>query len=83
MDGFGDYEDPLDRLGPHQTGKSCLHVKRLDDVDESVLRELTRARSHTCARADRTWRRAARSRTHPFLRCLALSSPGLDNARHR
>ena len=40
MDGFGDCEDPLDRLGPHQTGKSCLHVKRLDDVEQSVLREL-------------------------------------------
>ena len=40
MDGFGDYEELLARLGPHKTGKSCLHVKRLDDVDEDVLREL-------------------------------------------
>ena len=40
MDGFGDYEELLARLGPHKTGKSCLHVKRLDDVDEAVLREL-------------------------------------------
>ena len=70
MDGFGDYEDPLDRLGPHQTGKSCLHVKRLDDVDESVLRELTRARSHTCARADRTWCRAARPLAAPTPFCV-------------
>ena len=40
MDGFGDYEELLARLGPHKTGKSCLHVKRLDDVDANVLREL-------------------------------------------
>lgn len=30
----------LDRLGPHTAGKGCLYLKRLDDVDESVLREL-------------------------------------------
>jgi hypothetical protein len=30
----------LGRLGPHRTGKSCLYVKRLADVDLDVLREL-------------------------------------------
>jgi uncharacterized protein DUF1801 len=30
----------LARLGPHTTGKGCLYVKRLADVDEQVLREL-------------------------------------------
>lgn len=30
----------LERLGPHRTGKSCLYVKRLDDIDLDVLREL-------------------------------------------
>ena len=30
----------LDRLGPHKTGKSCLYVKRLADVNLDVLREL-------------------------------------------
>jgi Domain of unknown function (DU1801) len=29
----------LARLGPHQTGKGCLYVKRLDDVDHDALRE--------------------------------------------
>jgi hypothetical protein len=28
------------RLGKHKTGKGCLYVKRLDDVDRQVLREL-------------------------------------------
>jgi hypothetical protein len=35
--------DLLARLGPHRTGKSCLYVKRLSDVDEQVLRELVTA----------------------------------------
>jgi hypothetical protein len=30
----------LARLGPHKTGKGCLYLTRLDDVDESALREL-------------------------------------------
>jgi hypothetical protein len=38
--GFDGYDDLLARLGPHSTGKSCLYIKRLSDVDEGVLREL-------------------------------------------
>ncbi|MEU8298973.1 DUF1801 domain-containing protein [Micromonospora sp. NPDC048909] len=34
------YGAVLARLGPHKTGKGCLYLKRLDDVDESALREL-------------------------------------------
>ncbi len=30
----------LGRLGKHSTGKSCLYIKRLEDVDEHVLEEL-------------------------------------------
>ncbi len=33
-------QDLLGRLGPHTTGKGCLYVKRLDDVDRDVLVEL-------------------------------------------
>lgn len=32
--------DLLDKLGKHKTGKGCLYIKRLSDVDEKVLREL-------------------------------------------
>jgi hypothetical protein len=32
--------DVLARLGKHTTGKSCLYIKKLADVDEGVLREL-------------------------------------------
>ena len=37
---YGSNEDLLDRLGTHTTGKGCLYVKRLSDVDADVLREL-------------------------------------------
>jgi hypothetical protein len=30
----------LARLGKHKTGKCCLYIKRLADVDESVLEQL-------------------------------------------
>jgi hypothetical protein len=38
---FGDrYQPVLARLGPHKTGKGCLYIKRLDDVDSGALRDL-------------------------------------------
>jgi hypothetical protein len=41
--GFGDrHARLLERLGPHRTGKACLYLKRLADVDLDVLRELVR-----------------------------------------
>ncbi len=30
-------QDLLDKLGTHTTGKGCLYVKRLEDVDRDVL----------------------------------------------
>ena len=39
--GFEDrYAKLLERLGPHKTGKGCLYLKRLHDVDHNVLRQL-------------------------------------------
>ena len=38
----GSNADLLEQLGPHRTGKGCLYVKRLDDVDREVLAELVR-----------------------------------------
>ena len=40
MPGFERYDDLLERLGRHKTGKSCLYIKRLADVDLDVLEEL-------------------------------------------
>jgi hypothetical protein len=32
--------DLLSQLGPHTAGAGCVYVKKLDDVDEGVLRKL-------------------------------------------
>ncbi len=40
MPGFEEYDDLLMKLGKHTTGKSCLYIKKLEDVDQDVLREL-------------------------------------------
>jgi len=47
MSGFPQYQGLMDRLGKHKTGKSCLYIKRLADVDGAVLEELvTRSVAH-------------------------------------
>ncbi|MEX1126589.1 MAG: DUF1801 domain-containing protein [Acidimicrobiia bacterium] len=40
MDGFVGYDTLLSGLGKHSTGKSCLYVKRLADIDRIVLEKL-------------------------------------------
>ena len=40
MSGFSRYDELLGQLGKHKTGKSCLYIKRLADVDPSVLQKL-------------------------------------------
>jgi hypothetical protein len=39
-DGYGPEDPLLGALGPHTTGKGCVYIKRLDDVDASVLEQL-------------------------------------------
>ena len=38
--GFPRHQALMDRLGKYRTGKACLYLKRLADVDEAVLEEL-------------------------------------------
>ena len=40
MPGFKQFEPLMHKLGKYKTGKSCLYIKRLSDVDESVLQRL-------------------------------------------
>lgn len=42
MPGFARYETLMAKLGKHKTGKSCLYLKRLADVDMAVLDQLVR-----------------------------------------
>lgn len=46
MPGFSRYAPLMKKLGKYKTGKSCLYLKNLDDVDRKVLRRLV-ARSVT------------------------------------
>jgi hypothetical protein len=43
MDGFEEYEDLLKDLGKFKTGKSCLYINKLADVDTNVLKKLVKA----------------------------------------
>jgi hypothetical protein len=40
MSGFSKHDALMKKLGKHTTGKSCLYIKNLDDVDLEVLEEL-------------------------------------------
>ena len=40
MSGFEPFAGLMKKLGKFKTGKSCLYIKRLSDVDEGVLEEL-------------------------------------------
>ena len=40
MPGFESYGDLLGKLGKHKTGRSCLYINKLDDVDLGILEEL-------------------------------------------
>lgn len=42
MPGFEHFSDMLPRLGKFKTSKSCLYIKKLQDVDLAVLRELVK-----------------------------------------
>lgn len=39
-DSSGGTADIMARLGKHKTGKGCLYIKRLADIDESVLEQV-------------------------------------------
>ena len=40
MAGFSSFDALMKKLGKYKTGKSCLYIKRLSDVDEEVLEQL-------------------------------------------
>ncbi len=40
MDGFDQYNSLLISLGKHKTGKSCLYIRRLADIDLPTLQKL-------------------------------------------
>lgn len=40
MLGFSRYSTLMKKLGKYKTGKSCLYVNGLDDIDGKILRQL-------------------------------------------
>jgi hypothetical protein len=42
MPGFDKYDDLLSQLGRYKTGKSCLYINKLSDVDLKVLEKLVK-----------------------------------------
>lgn len=40
MSGFDHFNELITQMGKFSTGKSCLYIQKLDDIDQSVLSEL-------------------------------------------
>lgn len=40
VSGFSNYTALLEKLGKFKTSSSCLYIKKLSDIDKSVLKEL-------------------------------------------
>ncbi len=40
--GFDEYDKLMSKLGKYKTGKACLYVNKLEDIDLSVLKELVK-----------------------------------------
>jgi hypothetical protein len=40
LSGFSSHDDLMSKLGKYKTGKSCLYVNKLDDIDLKVLKQL-------------------------------------------
>ena len=40
LSGFSNYNELMKKLGKYKTGKSCLYINGLEDVDKKVLKDL-------------------------------------------
>ncbi len=43
MPGYGQFDDIMVRLGKYKTGRACLYINKLADIDLAVLEELITA----------------------------------------
>lgn len=53
MSGFSKHDELMEKLGNHKTGKSCLYIKKLEDVDTDVLEELLRRSAEYVAQSSK------------------------------
>ncbi len=42
MGGFKRHDELMEKLGKYKTGKSCLYIKKLEDVELEVLKDLVK-----------------------------------------
>ena len=91
MDGFDRRRDMLERLGRHKTGKSCLYVKSLADLDLPLLEEMLadsvetmrmRYAASSAAGAGKVSKQPARTRAEKP-RPMAKSAAGTKAPRRR
>lgn len=40
ISGFDRYNELMEKLGKYKTGKSCLYIKKIEDINRNVLKEL-------------------------------------------
>ena len=43
MSGFFNTQELLEQLGPHKTGKACLYINRLSNIDMDVLSQMIKS----------------------------------------
>jgi hypothetical protein len=43
VSGFEEHASLLKQLGKHKTGKGCLYINKMSDIDPNVLRKLVKA----------------------------------------
>ena len=55
MPGFSKFGPLMKKLGKYKTGKSCLYIKRLSDVDEGVLQRLIDESVKHMRKTYKTW----------------------------
>lgn len=50
MSGFSHFPELMEQLGKYKISKSCLYVKKLDDLDQEVLKKLVAQSVHHVAK---------------------------------
>lgn len=43
MSGFNKHDELMSKLGKYKTGKSCLYISKLEDVDTAILKQLIKS----------------------------------------
>ena len=52
MSGFNEYDELLKNLGKYKTGKACLYINKIEDIDLHTLQELVRLSVEHMARTN-------------------------------